>query len=236
MIRLVIPVIVAMAVPGIAASQAPVPPENVIVAQGEAVMKQAPDVAWVTVAVEARGGRPEEARERAATATTSVLAALKTHVPATAIKTSGFSVVPEMDYRSGPQVKGYVARNQLEVQVDNLDKLPQVMDASVSSGATTVSGLRFDVKTRPQVEREALRLAVQDGMARAEAIAKGAGRTLGPIMRMQEQRMTGQGIRFSGLSQTAGAGGGRGGAAESTPVTPGEIEIRAIVVLTVGIR
>ena len=236
MTRQVIPMIVALAVPGVTAAQTPVQSENVIVAQGEAVVKQAPDVAWVTVAVEARGNRPEEARERAATATSSVLATLKTHVPATAIKTSGFSVVPEMDYRSGPQVKGYVARNQLEVQVDDLDKLPQVMDASVSSGATNVSGLRFDVKARPQVEREALRLAVQDGMARAEAIAKGAGRALGPIVRMQEQRMTGQGIRFAGFSQAGGAGGGRGGAAESTPVTPGEIEIRAIVSLTVAIR
>jgi uncharacterized protein YggE len=76
MTRQVIPMIVALAVPGVTAAQTPVQSENVIVAQGEAVVKQAPDVAWVTIAVEARGNRPEEARERAATATSSVLGIL----------------------------------------------------------------------------------------------------------------------------------------------------------------
>ena len=78
-------------------------------------------------------------------------------------------------------------------------------------------------------------MAVQDGVGAANGIAAGAGRTAGPILRLQEQRMSGQGIRFTGLGQAGGGGGGRGGGAE-TPITPGEIEIRAVVVLTVAIR
>lgn len=206
-----------------------------IVAQGEAVVREAPDVAWVQIAVEARGAKPEEARGRAGDAMTSVMTALKAHAPAQAIKTSTFTVQPEMDYSNGgPRLRDYVARNQIEVRVDDLDKLTPIMDASVGSGATSISGLRFDVKRRPQAEREALSLAVQDGMARANAIAAGAGRTAGAIIRLQEQRVSGQGIRFAGLAQ-GGGGGGRGGGAE-TPITPGEIEIRAVVVLTVAIR
>lgn len=216
------------------AAQATDPPA--IVAQGEAVVREAPDVAWVQIAVEARGAKPEDARGRAGDAMTSVMTALKSHVPAQAVKTSIFTVQPEMDYSAGgPRLRDYVARNQIEVRVDDLDKLTAIMDATVASGATSISGLRFDVKRRPQAEREALTLAVQDGVARANAIAAGAGRTAGPILRLQEQRMSGQGIRFTGLGQAGGGGGGRGGGAE-TPITPGEIEIRAVVVLTVAIR
>ena len=235
------PVLVAVLVCALAGPLAAQnPPQSTdppsIVAQGEAVVKEAPDVAWVQIAVEARGAKPEDARGKAADAMTSVMNALKTHVPAQAVKTATFTVQPEMDYSSGgPRLRDYVARNQLEVRVDDLEKLTAIMDATVASGATSISGLRFDVKRRPQAEREALTLAVQDGMARANAIAAGAGRTAGALIRMQEQRVSGQGIRFGAMGG-AGGGGGRGGAAPETPVTPGEIEIRAIVVLTVAIR
>jgi uncharacterized protein YggE len=214
-------------------AQAQEPP--VIVAQGEAVIRTAPDVAWVQIAVEARGAKPEDARQKAAEAMTAVLAALKPIVPPPNLRTSGLAVTPEIDYTTGgSRLKGYLARNQVEARVDNLELLSKVMDASIASGATTITGLRFDVKARAQHEREALRSAVQDATERAQAIAAGAGRTLGPIVRIQEQRMSGQPYRVS--RGGAGGGGGRGGMADSTPITPGEIEIRAIVVLTAAIK
>ncbi len=160
-------------------------------AQGEAIVRHPPDVAWVQVAVEARGAKPEEARQRAADSMTSVLAALKPVVPAPNLRTSGLSVTPEMDYTtSGSRLKGYLARNQVEARVDNLELLSKVMDAAIATGATSITGLRFDVKARAQHERDALRSAVQDATERAQAIAAGAGRSLGPIVRIQEQRMS----------------------------------------------
>jgi uncharacterized protein YggE len=132
-------------------------------------------------------------------------------------------------------VKDYVARNQVEVRVDDLQKLAGVIDVSVGSGATSISSLRFDVKARAQLEREALRLAVEDGMERARAIASGAGRALGALVRLTEQRQSSQGIVF----RPAGGGGGRAGGAAfatETPIAPGEIEIRAVVTLTVALK
>jgi uncharacterized protein len=205
----------------------------VIVAQGEAIVRHPPDVAWVQVAVEARGAKPEEARQRAADSMTSVLAALKPVVPPSNLRTSGLSVTPEMDYTtSGSRLKGYLARNQVEARVDNLELLSKVMDAAIATGATSITGLRFDVKARAQHEREALRSAVQDAMERAQAIAAGAGRSLGPIVRIQEQRMSSTPYRVA----MGGAGGGRGGQQDATAITPGEIEIRAVVVLTAGLK
>jgi Protein of unknown function (DUF541) len=122
-------------------------------------------------------------------AMTAVMTTLKKALPAEALATSAFSVQPEMERPNGvPRVKDYLARNQIQARVDDLEKLSDVLDASVASGATSVAGLRFDVKARAQWEREALRLAVQDATERAQAIAAGAGRTLGPVLRIQEER------------------------------------------------
>ncbi len=202
-----------------------------IVSQGQAVVKQPADVAWVQIAVEARASRPEDARRQAATTMTSVMNILRRAVPSDAIKTASFSVQPEMEYTNNrPQVRGYVARNQVEVRVDNLDKLPEVMDTSVAGGATSIAGLRFDVKKRAEAERDALRLAVEDAMGRAEAIARGAGRSIGGILRIEEQRTFAQPM-FRGMAMDSVAQ-----SRAETPIEPGEIEIRATVTATVGIR
>jgi uncharacterized protein YggE len=188
----------------------------------------------VQVAVEARAAKPEEARQRAADSMTSVLAALKPIVPAANLRTSGLSVTPEMDYTTGgSRLKGYLARHQVEARVDNLELLSKVMDTAVASGATSITGIRFDVKARAQHERDALRSAVQDGLERATAMASGAGRALGPIVRIQEQRASNAPYR---VAIGGGAGGGRGGAETATPINPGDIEIRAVVLVTASIK
>ena len=137
-----------------------------------------------------------------------------------------------MDYSSNPpRVRGYVARNQVEVRVEDLEKLSAIIDESTAAGASTLAGLRFDLKNRDDAEREALRLAVEDAMARAEAMARGARRTAGAIIRITEQRGFSGGpmpVAFDrAMVQKA---------AEPTPVQPGQIEIRSQVSLTVGIR
>jgi uncharacterized protein YggE len=200
-----------------------------IVAQGEATIRRAADVGWVQIAVEARGTTPDAARSAAASAMTSVMGVLQKALPADAVRTSRFTVQPEMEYPNNtPKVRDYVARNQVEARVDDLATLPAVLDASLSSGATSVAGLRFDLKNHDDVEREALQLAVQDAMGRAEAIASGAKRTLGGILRLTEQRSSPGSIQPMAFAARAGA--------PPTPVAPGEVEIRASVSLTVAIK
>ena len=64
------------------------------------------------------------------------------------------------------------------------------------------------------------------------SIAAGANRSVGGIVRIQEQRLSQPSpIRFQ---MVGGAGSGRGGG--STPVEPGQIDIRAQVTLTVSIK
>ena len=204
-----------------------------ISAQGEAIVKQPADIAWVQIAVEARGSKPEDARQQAATSMTSLMTALRRLLPSDAVKTAAFNVQPEMDYSSSPpRVRGYAARNQIEVRVDDLEKLSGVLDASVAGGATSIAGLRFDLKKRSDAEREALSLAVRDATDRAQAMANGAGKTVGGILHIQEQRTSNGPVMYrmaQGMAATRAA-------APETPVAPGEIEIHAQVTLTVAIK
>jgi uncharacterized protein YggE len=218
----------AMAVPALAQT------ESVIVTNGEAVVKRAPDRAWLTVATEIRAASPNDARTRSAEITTAVQNALKaTGLAADAIRTTAYSLMPDMEWVNGAsRIRGYVVRNQIEVRVDDLDKVPAVIDAANASKSSGLSiiGPRFDLKSRAAAEHEALRLAVENALSRAQAIAAGARRALGPIMRVEEQT-TSSDIPFPRPMMTA-----RAADRPETPITPGEIEVRANVMLTVQIR
>ena len=219
-----------------AAQQAPPQGPPVIVTTGEGIVKQAPDRAWVTIAAESRARTPQDAQRMNTDAMTSVIEKVKSlGVAADAIQTTGYNLQPEFDYANGKQtLRDYLARNQVQVRVDALAKLGDLLASSVGAGATSVSSIRFDLKDREAVERDALRRAVRDARARADAAASGAGVQIERVIRIDEQRDFG-GIQPRPMAMRAGGAGG-GMAEAAVPVEAGEIEIRARVTLTVAIR
>jgi uncharacterized protein len=123
--------------------------------------------------------------------------------------------------------RGYVARNTVEVRVDAIDRVGEILEATVSSGATSVGGIRFDMKDRGKLEREALRMAVSDARARAEAAAAGAGRSIDRIVRIDEQGVVmPPPIAMGGVLLREAA------QAAAPPISSGQIELRAHVTLT----
>ena len=134
---------------------------NVIVTSGEAEVKRAADRAWVSINAESRSKDPKEAQRLNTDAMTAVMAKLKgMSLGADAIRTTSFELHPEFDYTDGRQrLRSYVSRNSIEVRVDDVTRVGEVLTAAVTSGATTVGGLRFDLKDRQAAEREALQLA-----------------------------------------------------------------------------
>lgn len=212
-------------------------PRPVITTGGEAVVRRAPDRAFVTLAADARADRSDDARRMAATAITDVQASLKAvGLAADAIRTTGFSLEPQLVWNAGKSsVSGFIAHNQIEVRVDDLSKLSAVLDAATApkNVSLSIEGPRFDVKDREAVEHEALTAAVANAMGRAQAIAEGARLLLGQVLSINnETPETGVSGPMPLMRSVAVAGG----SAPSTPVTPGTIEIRAAVRVTVAIR
>ena len=155
-------------------------------------------------------------------------------VPDEAVKTRSYSVSPEIQYTDGKsKVIGYIARQSLDVRVDDLSKLGSIIDAAGGSGATSISDIRYDVKDRSGIERRLLADAVKDGMQRVTAMAVGAGRELLSVWRIDEQRFNNT---PQPMYRMAAAGGRGGGPAPETQVSPAEIDIEARVTLTVILK
>jgi uncharacterized protein len=211
------------------------PAQPVIITTGEGVVRMAPDRAWVTIAAESRARNAPDAERQNTEAMTAVIDKIKAAgVAADAIQTTGYTLQPEFDYANGKQTfRDYLARNQVQVRVDALPKVGDIIASAVGSGATSISSIRFDLKDREAVERDALRRAVRDARGRADAAASGAGVQIDRILRIDEQR------DFSVTSPRPMALAGRSGSVAvetAVPVEAGEIEVRARVTLTVAIR
>ncbi|MDP3719978.1 MAG: SIMPL domain-containing protein [Acidobacteriota bacterium] len=215
----------------VAAAQTAPPEPPTVVVSGEGVVKAVPDQAWVTIGTESRSKVSKEAQSRNAEAMTAVqqkLGALG--IAKDAIRTIAIDLQLEYDYANGRQTpRGYVARNTIEVRVDDFAKLGDVLDAAVGSGATNLHGLRFEVKNREALEREALQLAVANAMGRAEALAAGAKRTIDRVIRIEESSV-GRGPEMPVMAMRMKAEDA------STPVAAGELEIRAQVRIIAALK
>jgi len=150
-----------------------------------------------------------------------------------AVRTTGYSIQQEFDYSGGRRTpREYLARNGVEVRLDAVERTGEILDLVVQAGATSVTGVRFDLKDRVAVERDALRHAVEDARARADAMASGAGRTVDRVLKIEDTRQSRVGppvpvVRMAAAAQSADA---------ATPIEGGMIEVRAQITLTAVIK
>ena len=214
-----------------AAQQPPNPQVPTIVTTGQATIHRAPDQAFVSVAVETRARQPRDAQKQNADAMSVVQQKLvEAGIQKEAIRTTGYSIQQEFDFTNGRRVpRDFLAHNGLEVRLDGVDRVGEILDLVVQAGATSVAGIRFDVKDRTMLERDVLTHAVEDARARADALAAGAGRTVDRVIRIDDMRQP-------RMPQPVMMMRAQAADAAQTPVEPGLIEIEAQVTLTVSIK
>ena len=205
--------------------------EPVVVTSGTGVLEVVPDRAWVSITAESRASNPRDAQRRNAEAMSPVQEKLRAAgIPADAIRTRAYDLQPEWDFVDNRRVsRGYVARNTIEVRVDATDRVGEVLEIAVGSGATGLGGIRFDLKDRARLEREALGLAVADARAKADAgsgggpggVARGAHRGTGSHLESP--------VQFRAVAQDMAR-------SDSPPISAGQMELRAQVTLTVELK
>jgi uncharacterized protein len=224
---------VLCALPSTSAAQSTIASEPVVIVAGDGVVKAAPDQAWVTLAVESRSKNPKEAQTQNANVMSAVQQKLvAAGLPKDAVRTIAYDLQLESDFVNGRQVpRGYVARNTIEVRLDDIARVGEVIDVAVTSGTTAVHGVRFDLKQREALEREALKRATADARARAEAAAAGAGGTIGRVVRIEEPAgrpyPPPQPVMMREFAAADRA---------QTPIAAGEVEIRVTVILTATLK
>ena len=216
------------------AQQTTVREEPLVVTSGEGIVQAVPDRAWITITAESRGSNPREAQRRNVELMTPVQDKLRAAgVPADAIRTVGYDLQQEWDYVKDRRVsRGFVARNTIEVRVDAIDRVGELLEIAVGTGATSVGGIRFDLKDRARLEREALRLAVSDARAKADAAAAGAGRSIDRILRIEEHgTQTPIPLPRPMMREVA-----QMAASDAPPISAGQTELRAHVTVTAVLK
>jgi len=216
------------------AQQQTTPLEPVVVTSGLGVVLAVPDRAWITISAESRAPSPREAQRLNAEAMRPVQDKLRAAgVPAEAIRTMAYDVQYEWDFVNNKRVgRGYVARNTIEVRVDAIDRVGELLEIAAGSGATALGGIRFDFKEQSKLEREALRLAVLDARAKADAAAAGAGRSIDRILKVEEQGVDVPPMPVRMMRQAPQAAA----ADLAPPISAGQMEIRARATVTVALK
>ena len=146
------------------------------------------------------------------------------------IQTSNLSLNPQYVYQENlpPRLTGYQASNQVIVTVRELNRLGQVVDATVNAGATNVGGISFGVEDPTESENRARLEAVENLRAKADLYARAMGYRVTRLVTLNE-----------GSSYTPAPPPMpvmmRAEAAKydaSTPVSPGETKVRVDISAT----
>lgn len=209
---------------------------------GTAEIKIVPDLADLAFEVEVRNADLTAARKQQAERTIKVLAALRAAGVAEAdLQAADISISPNFtenrrDYAETAKVRFFSVSQRVAVTLRDLKKVPDVIAAAVSAGATELSSLALRT-TDLRKHRDAARAAaIKAAKEKATALAAELGAKIGKPHRISEQAAS-SAANWGNLSfnnaQVAVRGGddpdaGAGGAA----FAPGTISISATVAVS----
>ncbi|HJQ19775.1 MAG TPA: SIMPL domain-containing protein [Gemmatimonadaceae bacterium] len=161
------------------------PPQIVTSGQGE--VRLAPDKATISVGVQTRAATAADAAAQNSRKQRAVIDAIRARgVDATQIGTSGFAVIPETRYDKDqtPRTVSYLVSNVVTVELRRVDQVGAVIDAALAAGANQINSLDFGLSSADSARRVALSTAVSRARADAEAMARAAGGSLGPLIEL----------------------------------------------------
>jgi uncharacterized protein len=151
---------------------------------GQGEIQAEPDRAVLTLGIESRKPKMEEAR---AEVTKTVEAVMKLtrdlKIDQKYVRATRINVQPEYNWDNSARERnliGYYVSRQVEIDLRDLDKLGRLMESAFDLGVNQAGDPHLDSSKRRDLEREALAKAVADAKLNAEAVAKAAGARLGP--------------------------------------------------------
>lgn len=231
------PLILPMALmAGVAAAQSQGGPQErrTVSVTGVAEVSAAPDMATVTIGVEAQEKSARAAMDEVAKAVGPVLERLsEAGVAPTDVRTSSLNLSPVYrrdpnDPSRQPLADGFQASTTLTVRVRELGRLGPLLDQVVSDGANRMQGLSLGLQDEAALLAEARRAAVRDAMAKAKLYAEAAGVPLGDVLHIAEPGVTAM-PRMAAREMSMDAVG------SGMPIAEGEITIGARVEMVIAL-
>lgn len=144
------------------------------------------------------------------------------------LSSTGVSISPEYVWPGDGRERkftGYRVSRQVEVRIENLDRLGDFMLAATSSGFTTVNPPMLESSRASELQRTALVRAAEDARGKAKLLAETLGVKLGVVMRITESSA---GVPMPMMVMKAMRSDAESGNAEMG-LSLGEIRVRASV-------
>jgi uncharacterized protein YggE len=195
-----------------------------------------PDVAILSLGVEAQATSVAEAKDQAAEAMADIMEVLKNEgVDEKDIKTQYFNIQRVTrwdDQKYEETVIGYRVTNTVTAKIREVAGAGIVIDAVATAGGdyTRINSISFTVDDPSPYYEEAREKAVADAEAKAKLLAEVAGVKLGKPSYISESSYVPSPIYRQDLVEAAAEV-----SAPTTPITPGEMEITLTVQLAYAI-
>jgi uncharacterized protein YggE len=207
-----------------------VPQPPAITVNGAAEVMVAPDLATVRLGIVRQAPAAQAAQDQANAVAQEILAAVgKAGVPATQIQTARLVLTPvyaprNPDARDAPRIVAYSATNTISVRVENLALVGPVIDAGLKAGANQLEGVQFGLRNDLPSRQQALKQAVEEARGKAQVMADALRVNLVQVLDASEA-----GVAVVPFAEPMVAGVQRMALAAETPVSPGQIQVRANV-------
>jgi len=150
---------------------------------GQGEIQAEPDQAIVSLGVESRKPKLEDARAEVSKTVEAVLKLTRDlKINQKYVRATRISVQPEYNWDNNAKERnliGYFVSRQVEVDLRDLDKLGTLLEKATDLGVNQIGDPSLESSKRRDLEREALAKAVQDARLNAEAVAKAAGARIG---------------------------------------------------------
>jgi uncharacterized protein YggE len=198
--------------------------------RAEAVFKKRADLVKLSVGVISQAETSKKALEENTQKMTKLVDSLKAFkLPSLKFETGVFSIQPRYTVKPlkaslewKPQIESYQVQNTLKISLEELDKLPELIDHLVESGANTLGDLEFLLKNEGEERAYAIREAFQKGEKEALELSKAANQKFVKLLFLSLDD-----AQVSPFMMKSGAVFTR--SAEFAPIQPAELEVRASV-------
>lgn len=158
-------------------------PHIAVAAQHE--VKIQPDRATIQISVQTRAPTAAAAGAQNATRLQAVLSALRAlGLTNDQLSTANYNIYPDYRHVQGkePEIIGYNVTNTIVADVRQLNQVGPVIDAALRAGANMMSSLQFYASNTEAARRTAIAAAIAKARGDAEAAARAAGGSLGPLL------------------------------------------------------
>lgn len=163
---------------------------NQITVNGTGIVNVEPDIAKISVSIEATDKTAERAQNQVSKLATNLINEMeKMGVPKEKIITLYSSVTPNYRYDDATgkrNVDGYRAYTSLQITVKDVDNVGVYVDGALKAGATGLDGVSFTLEDPSMYYNQALQVAVKNANTSANAIATAYGKALGGVSAVTE--------------------------------------------------